>query len=136
MGDRCYMQVRCRAEDAHLFTQNNNMNFVVDNELNGVATLVAEEANYAYGIGCGDDDEGWPKVPFVGFHTAGTDYGEAEFCFDDKLYYVATLEGDPVVRVTSSGVIKKEVQYAKDFLKATKRVEKLLCKANNRAARK
>lgn len=78
MGDRCYMTVTCRREDAHLFTCYDLGFSIMDEDWNtgSIVQLEDIEANYAH---CGDMPT---SIPYYGSHTAGDTYGEGVFACD------------------------------------------------------
>ncbi len=93
MGDRCYMEVRCRREDAPLFEE---LGFTIqdDEPLPPIVRLVDEEANYAH---FGELPE---NVPWLGESGSGGCYNGAQYACDgvELLQVDETQEGDIIVR--------------------------------------
>lgn len=79
MGDRCYMTVRCRKVDAHIFEE---LGFRDDSDTQGrinetgIVVLVDEQANYAHS---GDLPT---NIPWTGRSEAGGSYGAVEWACD------------------------------------------------------
>ena len=117
MGDRYYMEIVCRREDAPLFEP---VGFLLrggcslrdgrlqedyaDEVGSAVVHLFQDEANYACQVGSGSDGFGLlPKgVPFYGTHSAGGDYGDGVFATEGRvLHYAQALQnsGAPAVEL-------------------------------------
>ena len=77
MGDRCYMQIKCRKQDVPVFEE---IGFQVDDsEVNGESVhMFEEEANYAHSGDMPTD------IPWTGSSGAGGSYGPSEYACDGK----------------------------------------------------
>lgn len=110
MGDRAYMEVVCRREDAGFFE---DLGFCEQDWRNDlppdVAFLVDEEANYGHATEI--RQLATQGVPFCAWHDEGGDYHAAVAASDGKRYCsVETLRGDgrPVVPVEPDGTVSCE----------------------------
>jgi len=127
MGDRCYMTVTCRREDAHLFT-NDDLGFqffdeIEEKETSRVVQLEDQEANYAHS---GDMPTG---IPYHGSNGAGDDYGEGVFACDGGLFIdeCEAVEGSPVVIMLDDGTLEPNSEArARAYLNAMAKVGAIL----------
>lgn len=117
MGDRCYMQVTCRARDKKHFI---DLGFSETGEAKGPGDepwvlLEDEQANYAHSGAIGDIAK--KGVPFHGFHEAGCDYGACSFACDGKEY--AEVEVNfvnlPVVGVRNGVPVAEELESVRKY---------------------
>jgi len=121
MGDRCWMRLECRKEHAPVFEK---LGFAEQEETaHGVVEMVDEEANYAH-------DGKLPKsVPYLGWHSAGGDYGACAFACDGrKLLFTDTdNNSEPIVRVGGGGKpIRGDMAVFRRYEACEKRAKKLL----------
>jgi hypothetical protein len=80
MGDRCFMSVVCRRQDASIFEELGFDLHHEDKPDTAVIEMWDAEANYAHS---GD----MPKdIPYYGHHYEGGDYGAHKFVCDGSVY--------------------------------------------------
>jgi len=119
MGDRCYMSVTCRKDDAHLFEDLGFIDEQMPDLPPGIVNLVDEEANYAH---CGDMPD---TVPYFGTNSNGWDYGAGEFvCDGDEVFEVSiSSDGYPFARLEEDGkIVKDDIKEYKEYRKALQKV--------------
>ncbi len=126
MGDRCYINLHCRAEHASLFED-----FEHDDEsiVPGCVCLVNEEGYL--------DLEDLPKVPFTGSHGSGCSYGPGEFASDGETarYAHTGSEGGYVICFTPDGTPRPgEIEAVRDFIAFEQKCEALLVAMHDPAA--
>lgn len=102
MGDRVYMRITCRREDALYFE---NLGFVEDEVESEIAiSMVDDEANYGHSQPLRELARG--GVPFFGWHDAGGEY-DARVLASDGAEYAEALctaqEPRPLVPVNADG---------------------------------
>ena len=112
MGDRCYMKLECRRQDAPRFEA---LGFYIEEDESkaDVATMVDEGANYAHS---GDMPE---DIPYYGWHDTGGGYEACVFACDGKKLAEATCLRDwlPVVSVKEDGsLIQEMLEQAREYL--------------------
>lgn len=124
MGDRCYVNVTCRAVDAHLFEE---LGMSIENEdvnYQHCVELADEEMNY----GLSEDDA--PKgIPFIGFSGSGGSYGDAEFVSDGTDFVlVDCIHGcGPSVAVNSDGnPDPASLEHVRGYYATVKRAAEML----------
>ena len=104
MGDRVYMRITCRREDAPHFQK---LGFVEDETESDVAiSMVDEEANYGHWQPL--QDLAKAGIPFFGWHDSGGDYDGCVLASDGTDYVDAlctTHECRPLVPVNADGSI-------------------------------
>ena len=105
MGDRAYVRITCRREDAERFQE---IGFVEDDAENDIAvSMVDNEANYAnYSALTALAKAG---IVFFGWHDAGCEYDGSSFASDGSGEYREVLstpnESLALVRVNPEGTI-------------------------------
>jgi hypothetical protein len=105
MGDRTYVRITCRREDAERFQE---IGFVEDDAENEIAvSMVDNEANYAnYSALTALAKAG---IVFFGWHDAGCEYDASMFASDGTCEYREVLstpnESLALVRVMPDGTI-------------------------------
>ncbi len=116
MGDRCYLELYCQADQAKELAQ--MLDLVVDEHQHDPATgatyLFAEQANYGLYE---------PRLlaatrfNFWGSHGDGAEYGAAAFvALDGKHYDVrADRDGTPLVAYTANGVSELDCAAAAEY---------------------
>jgi len=125
MGDRCYMEVRCKKLHAPIFEK---LGFKLHEEgYDGHPELVEladEQANYAHG------DRLPMDIPYFGWHTAGGEYGAEAFACDGRKYFEVGIDvhsGGMVVHVSDAGVPDEwELGLIRMFRVIEKRAKKAL----------
>jgi hypothetical protein len=122
MGDRAYMRIACRREDAPHF---HKLGFVEDEPESEIAiSMVDEEANYGHWQPL--QELAKAGVPFFGWHDAGGEYDGCILASDGTEYADAlctTHECRPLVPVNSDGRIDAQA------LDGVKRYYAVLAKA-------
>lgn len=105
MGDRCYMELQCRAQDVARFKE---LGFTPTGLRFAVAQLSGDEMNYA----CYDqlNDLAHDGIPFYGWHGNGGDYGANLYASDgracDWIEVCPHSHGEtPVARVLEDGSV-------------------------------
>jgi hypothetical protein len=122
MGDRVYMRITCRREDAPHFEK---LGFVEDETESDIAiSMVDAEANYGHW----EPLQGLAKagVPFFGWHDAGGEYDGCVLAADGMEYADAlctTHEARPLAPVNADGSIDS------DRLNEVKRYYEVLARA-------
>jgi len=105
MGDRAYVRLTCRQEDAGRFEQIGFVEDCTEGEL--AVSMVDEEANYAHYSELTELAKA--SVVFCGWHDAGGGYDGAMFASggDGQYYDVLSTsqESLPLLRVNSEGAI-------------------------------
>lgn len=105
MGDRAYVHITCRREDAEHFGQ---LGFVEDGTEGDIAvSMVGDEANYAHYSALTRLAKA--GIVFFGWHDAGCEYDGSMFASDGTGEYREVLstpnESVALVRVTPDGSI-------------------------------
>jgi hypothetical protein len=127
MGDRAYVRLTCRQEDAGRFEQ---IGFVEDRTEGELAvSMVDEEANYAHYSELTELAKA--HVVFCGWHDAGGDYDGAMFASGGDGQYHEALstshESLPLVRVKPDGSIAEgDLDRVRDFYSALVGAKKAL----------
>jgi hypothetical protein len=122
MGDRVYMRITCRREDAPYFEK---LGFVEDETEGEIAiSIVDAEANYGHWEPL--QELAKAGVPFFGWHDAGGEYDGCVLASDGTEYADAlctTHEPRPLAPVNADGSIDS------DRLNEAKRYYEVLAKA-------
>jgi hypothetical protein len=104
MGDRVYMRITCRREDAPHFEK---LGFVEDEAESEIAvSMVDDEANYGHSQPLRELARG--GVPFLGWHDAGGEYDSRVLASDGVEYAEALCtaqEPRPLAPVNADGSI-------------------------------
>lgn len=105
MGDRAYVRITCRREDAERFQE---LGFVEDDvESDKAVSMVDDEANYAHHAALTALAKA--GVVFFGWHEAGCEYDAALFASDGSGNYREVLstpnESLALVRVKPDGTV-------------------------------
>lgn len=127
MGDRCYMSIICRKEDAAKFTDDNdgrNLGFVdmggyADLDAAGLTEVVDEGRNY------GDTDDLPRDIPYIGNHNEGDEYGGRVFACDGERFAEADAahgETCPIVEVgRTTGLSSAQLTAAREYWETYRR---------------
>jgi hypothetical protein len=119
MGDRCYMQINCRASDAdneelkELFPER------WEPDTDGEVQLWDSEANYAYGVAGGDFGDLPQGIPFYGHHSEGGDYSPGVFATDgNTIAYALGSDGNYSIRfdVQTGEPNQQDLAEVKNFI--------------------
>ena len=119
MGDRAYVRLTCRQEDAGRFER---IGFVEDcTEGEFAISMVDEEANYAHYSELIELAK--ENVVFCGWHDAGGDYDGAMFASGGDGQYHEALstshESLPLVRVKPDGaIVEGDLDRVRDYYSA------------------
>lgn len=125
MGDRCYMVVNCRRQDAPKFEE---LGFRIEDvyapgEPGDPVMMVDDEANYAHYQKMPED------IPYEGWHDAGGDYGCEVFACDGKKVHYADCNKDQSVVVTVNEdcfMCEASLTRAREYYKAYKFAQEIL----------
>lgn len=128
MGDRCYVSVYCRAEDADAFEG------LLDEERGedgGLTFLGQSDVNYAYGVDDGQHGDLPKGIPFIGENSAGGDYPAAEFATDGITMRIVSMDGHGGYSVQAAGgtperVTTASVRRLNEFFKFREQVRQML----------
>ena len=121
MGDRAYVRLTCRREDADRFEQ---LGFVEDDTEGRLAvSMVDDEANYAHYAKLIELAK--KNIVFFGWHDAGGEYDGSMFASaGDGMYHEAlstSHESLPLVRVRPDGsVAENDLDRVRDYYVALK----------------
>jgi hypothetical protein len=116
MGDRAYVQITCRRDDAERFSE---LGFVEDDaEGDSAVSMVDVEANYAHRSALIELAK--QGIPFFGWHDAGCEYDGSMFVSDGAGAYHEVLatpnESLALVRVKPDGsIVAGDLERALDY---------------------
>lgn len=127
MGDRCFMSVTCRRQDTKPFEK---LGFIIeeDDGKSPVVRMIDQQANYAHAL------ELPTKIPYTGYNSSGSDYGDGLVVCDGRKMLQATIDGGGNHSVhwdnATDAPTEKSIQFIRDFKKleaaVKKRFEKLI----------
>lgn len=108
MGDRCYMEIKCRRLDVQRFIDA-GFHYAPSDDDGVIATMCEEERNF------GDTDSLPRDIPYTGFHDAGDEYAGSVFACDGVEFVEIEALGNtllPAVAVDEHGRVDITVAHA------------------------